>query len=152
MKKLQVDIVINTSREQVWDAVVDDRKFRLWTSVFQPTSYFEGGWNKGDAIRFLAINEAGQKEGMVSEIAESRHPEYLSIRHLGFIYDGVDDTTSNEIKSWAPSYENYSLEKLDDQKTRFVVDMDLIDDYYDMFLDLWPKALAKLKEVSEENA
>jgi len=27
-------------------------------------SYFEGGWNKGDKTKFLAVNEKGEKEGM----------------------------------------------------------------------------------------
>ncbi len=27
--------------------------------------------------------------------------------------------------------------------------MDILDDYYAMFTDLWPKALKKLKEIAE---
>ena len=150
MKKINLDIVINASREMVWDTIVDDANYRLWTSAFQETSYFEGGWNKGDTIRFLGINEKGEKEGMVSEIAESVYPEYISIKHLGYIVNGVDDTTSEEIRKWAPSFENYTLEKLEENKTLFKLDMDVTEEYYEMFMGLWPKALAKLKEVSEK--
>lgn len=149
MKKINLDIVINAPREAVWDAIVDDSNYRTWTRVFQETSYFEGGWKKGDTIRFIGINEKGEKEGMVSEIAESIYPEYISIKHLGFIVNGVDDTTSEEIRKWAPSFENYTLEKLEENKTLFKLDMDTTDEFYDMFMDLWPKALAKLKEVGE---
>jgi len=149
MKKINFVITINASREAVWDAIVNDAKYRLWTSVFEPSSYFEGGWNKGDTIRFLAINKKGEKEGMVSEIAESIYPQYISIKHLGYIANGIDDTTSEEIRKWAPAFENYTMEKAGENKTLFKLDMDVTDEYFDMFMELWPKALAKLKEVSE---
>jgi hypothetical protein len=151
MKKINFEILINARPEDVWNAVVDEAKYRIWTSAFQEGSYFEGGWNKGDAIRFIALNEKGEKEGMVSEIAESRYPEYISIRHLGFILHGVEDTTSEAIRKWAPSYENYTFEPVGD-KTLFKLDMDATEEYYDIFMQMWPKALEKLKQVSEQNS
>jgi hypothetical protein len=149
MKKLHLDIAIEAPQEKVWNAIVTEAKYREWTSVFQAGSTFEGGWNKGDKILFIAFNDQGQKEGMVSEIAESNFPEYISVRHLGYLLNGYEDTTSPAIKEWAPSYENYTLEKIDALNTRFVLDMDVTEDYFDMFMDLWPKAMQKLKEVSE---
>ena len=150
MKKIHFDIDINVSREVVWDAVVNDEKYRLWTSAFHEGSYFEGGWNTGDTIHFLALNDKGEKEGMLSQIAESRFPEYISIRHVGFIMNGIEDTTSDDVKKWTPAYENYTFEKIDDGTTRFVVDMDAADEFVEMFSDMWPKALVKLKEVCEK--
>jgi len=151
MKKLNLEIEINASRENVWDAIVDKKKYSLWTSAFGETSHFEGGWNKGDTIQFLAFNKEGQKMGMIAEIAESRFPEYISIKHLGTILNGVEDTTSDEVKKWAPAFENYTFEKSGEIKTLFKLDMDAADEYYDMFLQMWPNALTLLKEVSEEN-
>jgi hypothetical protein len=149
MKKLTLDVLILASPEQVWDAVVNDGKYRKWTSVFQEGSCFEGGWNKGDAIRFIAFDKEGVKQGMVSEIAESIYPRYISIKHLGYTANGIDDTTSEAVKKWAPSFENYTLTKVDGNKTRFQLEMDVTEEYYDMFLKLWPPALLKLKEVAE---
>lgn len=150
MKKIKLNIEINAPREAVWDAIVNDAKYRLWTSAFQEGSYFEGGWNKGDIIRFIAINKDGEKEGMVSQIEESIYPEFISIKHLGYIFKGVDDTTSDAIRSWASAYENYTLEELGEGKTLFTVEQDVTEEYYTMFLELWPNALRNLKEVSEE--
>jgi uncharacterized protein YndB with AHSA1/START domain len=48
MRKMHFEISINTKPEKIWDAIVDDKKYREWTSPFQKGSYFEGGWNKGD--------------------------------------------------------------------------------------------------------
>ena len=152
MKKLNLEIEINATPENVWDSVVNKTKYNRWTSAFQETSHFEGGWNKGDKIRFLGFNAEGQKMGMVSEIAESRFPEYISIKHLGNIFNGIEDYTSAEVKKWAPSFENYTFEKTVDNKTLFKLDMVVPEDYYDMFMQMWPKALAILKQVSEESA
>lgn len=149
MKKIKMNVEINAPREAVWDAVVNDTKYRLWTSAFSEGSFFEGGWNKGDVIRFLMITKDGKKEGMVAEIAESIYPEFISIRHLGYVANGIDDTTSDEIKSWTPAYENYTLEELSGRRTLFTVEVDTTDEYYPMFMDLWPRALQNLKEVSE---
>lgn len=150
MQKLHLNTVINASPEKVWDAVVTDGKYRYWTSAFQEGSYFEGGWNKGDSIHFLMIDKEGKKQGMVSEIAESVFPAYISIKHLGMIHDGVIDTESEEAKSWAPAYENYTLTPIEGGRTEFKLDMDIEKKYYDMFIDLWNKAFVKLKEVCEK--
>ena len=63
MKKLNLDILINASPEKVWDCIIDPVKYRKWASAFMEGCYFEGGWNKGDSIQFLAVNEAGVTEG-----------------------------------------------------------------------------------------
>jgi hypothetical protein len=144
MKNINLDIEINASREQVWDAIIDKKKYSLWTSTFEETSHFEGGWNKGDTIKFLAFNKDGQLMGMISEIAENKFPEFISIRHLGNILNGIVDTTSDEVKKWAPSYENYTFEKLGENKTLFKLEMETIDEYYEMFLKMWPNALTRL--------
>lgn len=149
MKKMNMEIEIDASNEKVWASIVEVNFYRLWAKEFMEGSYFEGGWNKGDSIQFLAVNEAGNKEGMVSEIAESDYPKYISIRHLGYIMDSVIDTTSDLVKAWAPSYENYTLEALSDQKTKFKLDMDVEDQYYDMMLEMWQRAMQQLKQVSE---
>ncbi len=152
MKKLNLEIEINATPENVWDSVVNKTKYNRWTSAFQETSHFEGGWNKGDKIKFLGFNAEGQKMGMVSEIAESRFPEYISIKHLGNIFNGIEDYTSEEVKKWAPSFENYTIERTVGNTAVFKPDMVVPEDYYDMFMQMWPNALNLLKLVSEESA
>lgn len=149
MKKLNLEVLINAPAEKVWDAVVNVKKYEKWTSAFHEGSTFEGGWNKGDSIRFWALNEDGKKEGMVSEIAESRYPEFISLKHLGMFLDGVEDTSSDEVKKWAPSFENYTLERIGPDKTRFKLSMDTPEEWEEMMMDMWPKAFKKLKEVCE---
>ena len=72
MKKMHFEMPIRANPEEIWNVVVDDKNFRELSSAFHEGSNFEGGWEKGNTIRFLALNEKGEQEGMVGEIAESR--------------------------------------------------------------------------------
>lgn len=148
MKKLHFEITIQATPEVVWKTLIDDKKYREWTRAFGEGSHFEGGWEKGDSIRFIGENEKGEKEGMVSEIAESRKYSFISIRHLGYIHGDVQDTTSETVRKWAPAYENYSFTRIGDS-TKFEVDLDTEDDFVEMFSQMWPKALQLLKSVTE---
>jgi hypothetical protein len=50
---------------------------------------------------------------MTAEIAENRPFEFVSIRHLGIIKDGVDDTESPASRAWTPAFENYTFTEKD---------------------------------------
>jgi hypothetical protein len=151
MKKIHFSTTIHAPVEKVWDSIVNDAPYREWTDVFSPGSHFQGSWEKGSKILFLGPDpKTGAVGGMVSEIAESTLHKYISIRHLGMVHNGVEDTTSDEVKKWAPGYENYSFEARSGE-TVFAVDMDTTDEYYEYFIQVWPKALEKLKEVAERN-
>ena len=84
-------------------------KYRKWSSAFHPDSCFEGGWEKGDRIYFLTCNKSNEKEGMIAEIAESRKYSFISVKHLGYISGGVEDTSSEKVRQFAPAYENYTF-------------------------------------------
>ena len=105
----------------------------------------EGDWNQGSRIKFLAPNG----EGMVAEIAENRPHEFVSIRHLGFIANGIEDTESDSVRAWAPAYENYTLSSFE-QGTKLVVDQDVTADYEQCLRDTWPKAFDLLRQLCEE--
>lgn len=148
MEKLNFSIVINAPKEKVWHIMLDDETYRAWTEAFASGSYYKGDWNKGSKILFLAPGEKGEM-GMVSRIKENRPYEYISIEHLGFVQDGKEDTSSEEVKKWAGALENYTFREKDGA-TELLVDMDSNDEYKEMFQDMWPKALQKLKELAEE--
>ena len=147
MKKLNFSIVINAPKEKVWHSMLDDKTYRIWTEPFSPGSYYKGDWNKGSKILFLGPSEKGEM-GMVSRIKENKLHEFISIEHLGMVQDGKEDTTSDAVKSWAGAFENYTF-KEKNNKTEVAVDIDVNDEYKDMFNDMWPKALQKLIEIAE---
>jgi hypothetical protein len=120
------------------------------TKVFNPTSYFEGSWEEGSIINFFGIEkDGGTISGMHSRIKENRLHEFISIEHLGFISGGVIDTKSEEVKKWTPAFENYTFTEVPGG-TEVTVDMDIEESHKEMFEEIWPQALQKLKELSEE--
>ena len=148
MKKIQFKTEINAPKEKVWDTMLNDATYRQWTKSFDPNSYYEGSWQKGSKIKFLGPAENGKTSGMFSEIAENIPYEFVSIKHLGIIKDGVEDTTSEEAKSWSPAFENYTF-KDNGGKTELLIEMDADEKYSGMFNEMWPKALKRLKELCE---
>lgn len=150
MKKLHFSTTIEAPKEKVWDTMLDDATYRVWTEAFSPGSYYKGDWSKGSKIIFLGPDpETGKEGGMVSRIAENKPYEIISIEHLGIVKDGKEDTMSEEAKRWTPAFENYAFEEKNGVTT-ILVDVDSDDEYAKIFSDMWPKALKKLKELSEE--
>jgi hypothetical protein len=149
MQKLKFSIEINSPKEKVWNTMLEDKTYRIWTEVFSKGSHFIGDWSKGSKILFLGPNENGEMGGMVSRIKENKLYEYISIEHLGVVENGKEDTTSDAVKQWAGSLENYTF-KNKDGKTELLVDMDINDEYKEMFEGMWPAALKKLKELAEK--
>ncbi|MCU0343301.1 MAG: SRPBCC domain-containing protein [Ignavibacterium sp.] len=149
MEKLQFKIDINASNEKVWNTMLEDKTYRIWTEEFSPGSHYVGNWDEGSKILFLGPSNDGKLAGMVSRIKENKLHKYISIEHLGEVYDGVEDTTSDRVKIWAGALENYTFIN-NDGKTKLIVDMDINKEFKEMFEGMWPKALQKLKELCEE--
>src|SRR5690606_11071087 len=123
----------------------DKSNFELWTAIFNPTSTYEGRWQKGDKIRFVGVDENGKKGGMASLIEENQPAKFVSIMHYGFL-DGDNEITAGEqVAKWAGGHENYSYQE-ENGVTTVTVDSATIEDYLDYFNDKYAKALDKLKE------
>jgi len=133
MEKMNFNVVINAAPEKVWKVLWTDDTYRKWTSAFTEGSHAETDWKQGSKVLFLD----GKGQGMVSKIAENRPNEFMSIEHLGEIKDGVEDVTSNRVKEWAGSHENYTLKKVNG-KTELHVDMDMNDEFKEMFTKYGP--------------
>ncbi|MDD2733451.1 MAG: SRPBCC domain-containing protein [Desulfuromonadaceae bacterium] len=150
MTKLHFSITINAPKAKVWSTMLDDATYRVWAEAFTAGSHYVGDWNQGSKILFLGPDQnTGKMGGMVSRIKENRLHEYISIEHLGMVYDGKEDTTSEAVKAWVGVYENYTF-KEKNGATEVFVDIDVTEDFKEMFEDMWPKALQKLKELTEK--
>ena len=151
MQKLHFSIVINAPKEKVWHTMLDEKPYREWTRVFNEGSYFKGSWEKGSKILFLGPDpKTGEEGGMVSRIAENKPYDFISIEHLGIVNNGVEDTTSEEAKKWAPAFENYTF-KEKNGTTEVLVDMDMNDENVEMFEKMWSDALERLKKIAERS-
>jgi hypothetical protein len=146
MEKLNFSTTINAPKEKVWSTLWEDETYRKWTSAFSPSSYAESDWNEGSKILFLD----GNGSGMVSRIETKRTNEFMSFKHLGIVKDGVEDTESDNVKGWAGAMENYTLREEEGQ-TLLLVDLDINEEYKEMFAQMFPKALEQVKILSESN-
>jgi uncharacterized protein YndB with AHSA1/START domain len=149
MQKMHITTHINAPKETVWHKMLDIESYKEWTAAFNPGSYYKGDWSQGSKMLFMGPDpETGEEGGMVSRVAENREYEFMSIEHLGILKNGVEDTTSEEARKWSPAFENYSFAEKDGG-TELTIDMDVAEEYLQMFTDMWEKALVKLKEICE---
>lgn len=144
MKTLHFSINISAPKERVWRAMLEHEGYKAWTREFAPGSDYEGSWEQGQKIRFLAPDNGG----MISMIAENKPYEFISIKHLGYVKNGIEDTESAEVKAWAPSFENYSFTEKNGV-TEVKVDVDELPEMEEFMEKAWPKALAHLKRICE---
>jgi uncharacterized protein YndB with AHSA1/START domain len=149
MDKLHFSIVINAPKAKVYETMLQDKTYRIWTEAFTAGSHYVGNWSEGSKILFLAPDKEGKVGGMVSRIKENRKNDFVSIEHLGVVSDGKEDTTSEAVKPWAGSLENYTFKENNGQ-TEVLVEMDITEEYKDMFNEMWVKALKKLKDLAEK--
>lgn len=147
--KLHFETEIGAAPGKVYKLMLDDKNWRDWTSIFNPSSYFKGSWEKGSKILFLGTDSDNKTGGMVSRIKENIPNEFVSIEHYGIISDGQEITEGAEAATWSGSLENYTFMKKEG-KTLLLIDMDSSVDFVPYFNETWPKALDRLREICEK--
>ena len=92
-QRIQFSTDIAAPVATVFRLMLDADGYRHWTQPFAEGSHYVGRWQAGEKIRF--VSPSG--DGMVSEIAELRPDKFVSIRHLGYVSQGVEDTQSEAV-------------------------------------------------------
>ena len=152
MKRLQFTVNINAPVTRIYDfmlGISNKSTYEQWTSLFNPTSTYEGSWDKGNKILFIGVDEKGEKGGMVSKIAENIPNRFVSIQHYGILKADKEVTTGPEVDKWANGFENYRFEE-NNRTTTVTVELDTTEDFLDYMNQNYPKALDKLKELCEK--
>ncbi len=152
MEKLQFKVSIHAPVTRVYDLMLginSKSTYEQWTSLFNPTSTYEGSWEKGTKILFVGVDEKGEKGGMVSRIADNIPNRFVSIQHYGLLKADKEITEGPEVEKWANGFENYTLEE-NNGITTVTVDLDSTEDFTGYMNQTYPKALSKLKELCEK--
>ena len=152
MQKLQFKVSINAPVNRTYDLMLGlshKSSYEQWTALFNPTSSYEGNWEKGSKMLFIGVDEKGEKGGMVSRIVENVPNQFVSIQHYGLYKADQEITEGPEVEKWANGYENYTFEE-NNITTSVTVDLDIIEEFLDYMNESYPKALEKLKEICEE--
>lgn len=145
MERIRFNESIAAPAEKVWQVLWGDTTYRQWTAAFAEGSAAETDWQKGSKVLFTD----GKGNGMVAVILDKRDNEFMSFRHMGELKNGVEDTTSDAVQSWAGAMENYTLTDKDG-KTELAVEMDVVPEFKEYFLKTWPQALERVKKLAEQ--
>lgn len=145
MKTLTFKIEINAPKEKIWSVLWEDASYRKWTAVFCEGTYAVSDWAEGSVIQFLSPNG----EGMHSIIDKKIENEYMAFKHLNMLKNfeilPIDDAT----QEWSGAMETYRL-TASNGITVLESTVDTVDEYVDYFNTTFLKALAVVKELSEE--
>ena len=119
--------------------------YKEWVSVSWPESSYDGRWVEGEEIRFSTPGSGGT----LAKVEKLQEGKFISIRHIAVVnHDETLDQESDFAKRWIGTTEEYTFKKLDNQ-TNLEVVITTTSEWKSMFMDGWPNALAKLKEVCE---
>jgi hypothetical protein len=149
MERLRFSVLIDAPPEKVWHTMLDAETYPEWTEEFMPGSHYEGSWEEGQKMRFLAPRESGEGEaGMVSVVRDSRPFELVCVEHVAIVENGREDSTSDEARKWIPAIEKYTFTETG-EGTLVSIENDAADEYKESFEENWPRALARLKRLAE---
>lgn len=106
--------------------------YRIWTAAFTEGSYF--GRHPGQGRAHAVPGARWPRHGLGDRRA--RPQEFISIKHLGEIKDGVEDTESEAVRSWTPCFETYTFTQLG-MATELTVDMDMAESFEEHMTGVW---------------
>lgn len=152
MKKLQYKVSIDAPASRIYDFMLginSKSTYEQWTALFNPTSTWEGSWDKGSKMLFIGVDDKGEKGGLVSRIVENNPDRFVSIQHYGLVQGDKEITEGPEVEKWANGFENYTFEERNGTTT-VTVDLDTTEDFIAYMNESYPKALDKLKEICEK--
>lgn len=144
MEKINFTVNINAPKEKVWKTLWEDATYRKWVAVFSEGSKAVSDWKEGSKIHFVNENN----DGMFSLIDKRVDNEIMHFKHLGMLKNGVELPEDEMTKSWSGSMENYTLSE-NESGTQLALEMDIVPEYKDYFMEKFPLALKVVKELSE---
>ena len=147
MKTLQFTKEIKAPAQKVWDTLWSETTYPQWTSAFNPdgASMMQSDWQVGGKTLF--VDDKGN--GMVSTIKTKNEPYEIVFEHLGEVIDGNEDTTSEKVKNWAGSLEEYHLSE-SNGTTMLRASVQTSGEWEQMMNNGFTKGLEVVKKLSEQ--
>jgi hypothetical protein len=141
---IQKTIVINATKEQVWDVLVQDQYTKLWYSEFSEGSHAITDWKEGSNVKYIDNSNCG----MVAKVVVNKPAEELSVEYTGEIIDGKEVYDSDNANAMKGGRETYKL-SVNDGATVLYIESDMSEEYFEMMSAAWDRALLKIKELAE---
>ncbi|MGC3947630.1 MAG: SRPBCC domain-containing protein [Chryseolinea sp.] len=145
MKELEFSTQIAAPKKKVWDTMLNLDTYKKWTDAAWPGSTYEGKWKEGSDIKFIGADSSGT----LATITEITPLDHIVAKHVAILQKGgVEDRTSELASRWVGTTESYYFDETNG-KTNLKIKMKVTPEWEQEFKNSWPKALDKLKEMSE---
>lgn len=138
-------IEIKASKETVWRTLWEENTFNQWANIIDEGTVMKGELAEGQCVEFISTVNG---YGVNSLIAELKPHEYILFHHGA---DTQDMGRALREEEWTNGKESYEL-KQEGEKTLLIVKTDIPVDLVDIFNQRLPLALAKIKELSENES
>ncbi len=145
MKKIKKSIDIKASAEKVWNVMLSDETYTIWTSAFSEGSIAETDWKLGSKVVFKDKSNSG----IFGKISKKVPYKIFEIVYDGMVVNDKEDYESAEAKSMKGVVETYTFSEKDGV-THVAIECDMDEKYFDMMSAAWDKALLKVKELAEK--
>ena len=142
MKELQFSAQINAPKERIWATLWEDATFRDWASIIDEGTYLQGEMKEGNEIQFISSVNG---YGVTSLIEKLIQNEYVLIKHSA---DTQDSGMQEREREWTGGTESYLLTEKNGVTT-LLVSTDVPDELEEMFNIRLPRALERIKTLSE---
>ncbi|HAE43429.1 MAG TPA: hypothetical protein DCG34_11035 [Clostridiales bacterium] len=142
MQVVQFEIRIKAKKEAVWKTLWEDKSFRDWSSNIDEGTYMLGELLEGNEVQFLSSVNG---YGVTSLVEKLEEYDYVKFIHGA---DTQDSGNALRDKEWTGGTETYSL-KEENGVTTLTLTTDVPDEMIDLFNERIPKALDRIKVLSE---
>lgn len=143
-RTIRKTITINAPKEQVWEAMMQDKYYQEWTAPFSEGSKVETDWELGSKAVFT--DKSGS--GIVGRVVEKEPYKTITVEFEGMVREGKEDYESEEARQVKGSRESYVLTE-ENGSTRLDTSSEMGEEYYEQMSQAWDKALQKLKQLAE---
>lgn len=141
LKTISFSIHIDSDREKIWSVLWNPTTYEKWSSVFTEGSHYKGELKQGGKIQFLG-KDGGGMSSVIEKLIEN---EQMVFAHQKELKNGLETDST-----WEGAKEIYYLKEETDTSTELQVIIDITPDMEEYFKKTFPKALALVREISEQ--
>ncbi len=141
MKEMQFKIEISAPKERVWQILWEDESLRDWSGIVDPGTYMLGELKEGETVQF----NSAEGYGVTSLVAELIPNEFILFKHQA---DTQDSGKAHRDDQWMGGQESYKLTEKNGVTT-LEMSLDVPPELEKIMSASYPKALARIKELSE---
>jgi len=138
---MKFTIEINAPKEKVWNTLWQDGTLREWAGIVDPGTYMIGELKEGSTVQF----NSAEGYGVTSYVAKLELNEYVLFKHKADTKDGGE---KNREDQWTGGNESYTLIEKNGTTTLTLM-FDVPEELEQFMNESYPKALSRLKELSE---